>query len=141
VPNRERRHSEPWRCATWVDIREMVGYRYVETDVHGTADGVAVAFHDPTLERMTGRPGRISDLRWADLQTVRIGGAAAVPHVATSLGMQGVARLWLASRAGRRLRLPPGPRRRLPLRPVRAPPRAAGPCVDGRRARADAPLT
>ncbi|WP_245736632.1 glycerophosphodiester phosphodiesterase [Micromonospora pattaloongensis] len=58
-----------------------LGYRYVETDVHGTADGVAVIFHDPTLERVTGHKGSIARLRWADLATVRVGGAAAVPRL------------------------------------------------------------
>ncbi|MGC5022286.1 glycerophosphodiester phosphodiesterase [Micromonospora sp. DT47] len=58
-----------------------LGYRYVETDVHGTADGVAVVFHDTTLRRVTGESGRIADLRWADLASVRVGGAAVVPRL------------------------------------------------------------
>ncbi|MGC5030892.1 glycerophosphodiester phosphodiesterase [Micromonospora sp. DT229] len=58
-----------------------LGYRYVETDVQATADGVAVVFHDATLRRVTGRPGRVSDLRWADLASVRVGGAAVVPRL------------------------------------------------------------
>ncbi|MER7168989.1 glycerophosphodiester phosphodiesterase [Micromonospora sp. NPDC000207] len=58
-----------------------LGYRYVETDVHATADGVAVVFHDPTLRRVTGEPGRLADLRWADLASVRVGGAAVVPRL------------------------------------------------------------
>jgi glycerophosphoryl diester phosphodiesterase len=58
-----------------------LGYRYVETDVHCTVDGVAVVFHDATLDRVAGRPGRISALRWADLATVRVGAAAAVPRL------------------------------------------------------------
>jgi glycerophosphoryl diester phosphodiesterase len=57
------------------------GYRYLETDVHTTADGVVVVFHDPTLERVLGRPDRVTALRWADLATLRVGGAAAVPRL------------------------------------------------------------
>lgn len=142
-----------------------LGYRYIETDVHATSDGVAVVFHDADLRRMTGQPGRIAELRWADLATVRVGGAAAVPRlddvlgswpqirfnvdvkaaggvvptveavrrtraggrvllasfsdarltrlralagpdVATSLGVRGVGRLWMAALLGRRIRLP-----------------------------------
>jgi glycerophosphoryl diester phosphodiesterase len=58
-----------------------LGYRYVETDVHATADGVPVVFHDPTLLRMTGNAAPIATLSWADLATVRVGGAAAVPRL------------------------------------------------------------
>ncbi|GAA2604905.1 glycerophosphodiester phosphodiesterase [Paractinoplanes durhamensis] len=58
-----------------------LGYRYVETDVHATADGVPVVFHDATLERLTGQAGRIADLRWSDLATLRVGGAAAIPRL------------------------------------------------------------
>ncbi len=58
-----------------------LGYRYVETDVHATADGVPVVFHDPDLLRVTGSAGAITDLRWADLATVRVGGAGAVPRL------------------------------------------------------------
>ncbi|WFE30473.1 glycerophosphodiester phosphodiesterase [Solwaraspora sp. WMMD791] len=58
-----------------------LGYRYVETDVHGTADGVAVVFHDPTLDRLAGIKGAVAKMRWADLATVRVGGSAAVPRL------------------------------------------------------------
>ncbi|MDG4831062.1 glycerophosphodiester phosphodiesterase [Solwaraspora sp. WMMD1047] len=63
-----------------------LGYRYVETDVHATRDGVPVVFHDATLRRLTGEPGRLADLTWADLATVRVGGAAAVPRLDEVLG-------------------------------------------------------
>jgi glycerophosphoryl diester phosphodiesterase len=49
--------------------------------VHATADAVVVAFHDETLDRLLGRPGRVAQLRWADLATLRVGGAAAVPRL------------------------------------------------------------
>ena len=58
-----------------------LGFRYVETDVHATADGVPVVFHDAALDRLTGTAGRVADLRWADLATLRIGGASAVPRL------------------------------------------------------------
>ena len=58
-----------------------LGYRYVETDVHATADGVPVVFHDPTLLRMTGNAAPIATLSWAELRSVRVGGAAAVPRL------------------------------------------------------------
>jgi glycerophosphoryl diester phosphodiesterase len=58
-----------------------LGYRYVETDVHATADGVPVVFHDATLARMTGERGRVADLRWADLASIRVGGASVVPRL------------------------------------------------------------
>ena len=34
-----------------------MGYRYLETDVHLTNDGVLLAFHDSSLERLTDRAG------------------------------------------------------------------------------------
>jgi glycerophosphoryl diester phosphodiesterase len=62
-----------------------LGYRYVETDVHATADGVPVVFHDVTLMRLTGVAGRIGSLTWADLSTLRVGGAAAIPRLDETL--------------------------------------------------------
>jgi len=58
-----------------------LGFRFVETDVHATADGVPVVFHDDTLTRLAGVAGRVSDLRWADLATIRVGGAGAIPRL------------------------------------------------------------
>ena len=40
----------------------------LETDIHRTADGVIVAFHDDTLERTTSGTGRIQDYKFAQLQ-------------------------------------------------------------------------
>ncbi len=57
-----------------------LGYRYVETDVHATRDGVLVAFHDPTLERTTDAEGLISELSYDDLLAVKIGGREAIPR-------------------------------------------------------------
>lgn len=56
-----------------------LGYRYLETDVHLTADGVLVAFHDDRLDRVTDRTGRIEDLTLAEVRAARIGGSDPVP--------------------------------------------------------------
>ncbi|MFI5893633.1 glycerophosphodiester phosphodiesterase [Actinoplanes sp. NPDC051513] len=63
-----------------------LGFRYIETDVHATADGIPVVFHDDTLARLTGSTGRVADLRWADLATLRVAGAAAIPRLDETLG-------------------------------------------------------
>lgn len=51
-----------------------LGYRYLETDVHVTADGVLIAFHDDKLDRVTDRTGRIIDLTWAEVAEARVDG-------------------------------------------------------------------
>jgi glycerophosphoryl diester phosphodiesterase len=56
-----------------------LGYRYIETDVHATADGRLVAFHDTTLDRVTDGAGRIADLPWEDVRHARVGGREPVP--------------------------------------------------------------
>ncbi|HYC71007.1 MAG TPA: glycerophosphodiester phosphodiesterase [Opitutaceae bacterium] len=47
----------------------------IELDVHVTRDGVPVVFHDDTLRRLTGRPGRLADRTWAQLAGLRILGS------------------------------------------------------------------
>jgi len=61
------------------------GYRYLETDVHATSDGVAVFFHDDTLQRMFGHPGRLEDLSYADIASLREDGESMVPRVVDAL--------------------------------------------------------
>ncbi|MDH6448477.1 MULTISPECIES: glycerophosphodiester phosphodiesterase [unclassified Streptomyces] len=55
------------------------GYRYLETDVHATADGKLVAFHDDTLDRVTDGAGRIAELPWARVRHARVAGKEPVP--------------------------------------------------------------
>lgn len=62
-----------------------LGYRYLETDVQLTADGVLVAFHDNDLMRTCGRPVRISDLPWHDIATARVDGREPIPLLADVL--------------------------------------------------------
>jgi glycerophosphoryl diester phosphodiesterase len=63
-----------------------MGYRYLETDVRVTADGVLVVFHDPTLERVTDRTGRIDTLPWSEVSTARIGGREPILRLEDLLG-------------------------------------------------------
>lgn len=62
-----------------------MGYRYLETDVHATADGRVVAFHDPALDRVTDASGRIADLPWSRVREARVGGTEPVPLLADIL--------------------------------------------------------
>ena len=49
------------------------GVTHLETDVHATADGVLVVFHDARLERLTGLEGRVADVTWPTLRRARLG--------------------------------------------------------------------
>ncbi|GAB3212856.1 glycerophosphodiester phosphodiesterase [Marinactinospora thermotolerans] len=63
-----------------------LGYRYLETDVHATRDGVLVAFHDATLDRATDGSGAIADLPHARVARARVGGVESVPLLEDLLG-------------------------------------------------------
>lgn len=56
-----------------------LGYDYLETDVHLTADGVLLAFHDEVLDRVTDVQGAVRDLTLADVRRARIGGREEIP--------------------------------------------------------------
>ncbi|HXF02350.1 MAG TPA: glycerophosphodiester phosphodiesterase [Arthrobacter sp.] len=51
-----------------------LGYRYLETDVRATRDGVLMAFHDPTLERTTDGRGELAAHTAGQLAQLRIAG-------------------------------------------------------------------
>ncbi|MGW3039685.1 glycerophosphodiester phosphodiesterase [Kitasatospora sp. NPDC001159] len=63
-----------------------LGYRYLETDVHATADGVLVAFHDSRLDRVTDRSGAVAELPWESVRRARIRGTEPVPLLEDLLG-------------------------------------------------------
>lgn len=63
-----------------------LGYRYLETDVRATMDGILLAFHDNTLDRVTDRAGRVSALPYANVSRARIGGREPIPLVEEILG-------------------------------------------------------
>ncbi|MBB4931554.1 glycerophosphoryl diester phosphodiesterase [Lipingzhangella halophila] len=63
-----------------------LGYRYLETDVHATRDGVLLAFHDETLDRTTDRGGRIAELDYSEVARARVGGSEPIPVLEDLLG-------------------------------------------------------
>jgi glycerophosphoryl diester phosphodiesterase len=58
-----------------------LGYRYLETDLQATSDGVLVAFHDRTLDRVTDRQGRVTRYTHAELSGARIAGTEPIPRL------------------------------------------------------------
>ena len=63
-----------------------LGYRYLETDVRVTADGVLVVFHDGSLERVTDHSGRLEQLTWSEVAEARIGGREPILRLEDLLG-------------------------------------------------------
>jgi glycerophosphoryl diester phosphodiesterase len=61
------------------------GYRYLETDVHVTADGVLVAVHDAVLDRVTDARGPVAALSYREVRRALIGGREPIPTLAEVL--------------------------------------------------------
>ena len=66
--------AHPENTALAFEHAVSLGYTHLETDVHVTADGIAVAFHDHSLDRLTDRTGEISELKWAEVAMARVAG-------------------------------------------------------------------
>lgn len=58
-----------------------LGYRYLETDVHATRDGVLLAFHDDRLDRVTDRAGVIADMEFDEVRKARVSGREPIPRL------------------------------------------------------------
>ncbi|CAN5905973.1 glycerophosphodiester phosphodiesterase [soil metagenome] len=56
-----------------------LGYRYLETDAHVTADGICLAFHDDRLDRVTDRQGVIAELPYREVRAARVDGREPIP--------------------------------------------------------------
>ena len=56
-----------------------LGYVYLETAVHLTADGRVVAFHDDTLDRVSDGTGKIAELPWKEVAQATVGDGHRVP--------------------------------------------------------------
>jgi glycerophosphoryl diester phosphodiesterase len=62
-----------------------LGYRYLETDVHATSDGVLLAFHDEALDRVTDSVGLLGELTAEQVSLARIADLHAIPTMAELL--------------------------------------------------------
>ena len=60
-----------------------LGFRYLETDVHLSADGTLYAFHDDRLDRVTDARGLIGELDAGAINRARVGGQHAIPTMAS----------------------------------------------------------
>lgn len=58
------------------------GYRYVETDVHASRDGLLFAFHDDDLNRTCGIDAKINDLDAAEVSRFSVQGSEHIPTLA-----------------------------------------------------------
>ncbi len=58
-----------------------LGYRYLETDVHTSRDGVVYAFHDVELTRMTGTVSAFRDLDSDGIDAIMVGGREPIPRL------------------------------------------------------------
>lgn len=56
-----------------------LGFRYLETDVHTSADGHLLAFHDATVERLTDGVGRLQDLTLEHIGSLRVARREGIP--------------------------------------------------------------
>lgn len=66
---------------TMAAFREAVqlGFRYIETDVRATRDGVAVVLHDRRLDDRCGVRGAVDELDWREVSTADLGAGESIP--------------------------------------------------------------
>lgn len=64
---------------------QRAGVRWMETDVHASADGILFAAHDADLGRIAARPHRIRDLNAAELDSVELLAGGHLPRLTALL--------------------------------------------------------
>lgn len=62
-----------------------IGITHLETDVHVSADGVAMVAHDPDLSRVAGRATRVDDLTVRELAELDLGDGQHMPTLTETL--------------------------------------------------------
>ena len=62
-----------------------LGVRYVETDVHGSSDGIAVISHDPDLTRLAGIRSSVRDYSMNQLRAIDLGRGQGFSSLAETL--------------------------------------------------------
>jgi glycerophosphoryl diester phosphodiesterase len=63
-----------------------LGFGWVETDAHVTADGICLAFHDDRLDRVTDRTGVVAELPYREVRLARVDGREPIPLLEDLLG-------------------------------------------------------
>jgi glycerophosphoryl diester phosphodiesterase len=73
---------------SWTAFEHAVklGYAYLETDARATSDGMLMAFHDRTLDRVTGASGPIGARPYREVAELRIAGSEPIPRIEDLLG-------------------------------------------------------
>lgn len=54
-------------------LSKLMGFKYAETDIRFTLDGVPVLIHDPTVDRTSDGNGFVKELAWDDLRRLDFG--------------------------------------------------------------------
>jgi glycerophosphoryl diester phosphodiesterase len=99
---------------SWTAFEHAIklGYAYLETDVRATSDGMLVAFHDRTLDRVTDASGPVSALPYRDVAALRVAGTEPIPLIEDLLGAWPDARFNIDLKDGPGISLLPGVLRR-----------------------------
>jgi glycerophosphoryl diester phosphodiesterase len=73
---------------SWAAFEHAVelGYAYLETDARATSDGMLMAFHDRTLDRVTDASGPINALPYCEVKALRVAGSEPIPLIEDLLG-------------------------------------------------------